>query len=474
MEAVSFEPLMNWLAAHQMWLLLAVAVTAFLESFALVGIVVPGVAMLFALATLAAGSDIDIFPLISAGFLGAIMGDSASFYIGRHFKDRLYTSSPFNKYPQWINRGQAFFAKYGMLSVVIGRFVGPIRPVVPLVAGSLSMPAAKFLTINFISALVWAPAYLLPGYWIGQSVEGLAEEHLNLLKIAAVIALCIWLTTLVVVHCWRTHCQTKQITQNTPTRIQTWFFIAALAGFVALAFGINPPDLNPLNLWITEYVQQNRQVWLDPIFVFFTGFGTSRPIALFTVLLVGWLFFRGEKASAIAFTGVMAMSPIFIFGLKDLFGYARPDIVHILLSGSSFPSGHATIAALTLGFVGFLALEKAKPKHQTLTASLFASFIIVMCFSRIYLGVHWFTDILGGLCLATLLLIPTFFIRQKIQSSWRSETKAVTTKHLFQTTFVSLVLSYSIVVFPKYEQKLQAYKVKPLTETQASYSSTKR
>jgi len=58
---------------------------------------------------------------------------------------------------------------------LFGRFVGPVRPVIPAVAGMMQMPAGRFLAVNVASALVWAPAYLLPGIAFGASLELAAE-----------------------------------------------------------------------------------------------------------------------------------------------------------------------------------------------------------------------------------------------------------------------------------------------------------
>ncbi|MCW8886748.1 MAG: hypothetical protein OQK12_16095, partial [Motiliproteus sp.] len=73
-------------------------------------------------------------------------------------------------------------------SVVIGRFVGPVRPVVPFVAGMLSMKPALFVSINLISALAWAPVYILPGYLLGETAEGVFDgnmsQHSNTLGLA--------------------------------------------------------------------------------------------------------------------------------------------------------------------------------------------------------------------------------------------------------------------------------------------------
>jgi undecaprenyl-diphosphatase len=70
-----------------------------------------------------------------------------------------------------LEKGEYFFEKYGLLSIVIGRFLGPIRPIMPLAAGTMHMPAIQFYSVNFLSAIAWAPAYILPGFIAGSATH---------------------------------------------------------------------------------------------------------------------------------------------------------------------------------------------------------------------------------------------------------------------------------------------------------------
>ena len=185
----TFEPLVRWLGEHQDWILIAIAVMAFLESLAVVGIVVPGVALLFAAGTAAGSTDIDVIWVLLAAFCGAVAGDGLSFLLGYHYHAFIRRIPPFKTHPQWIDKGEQFFARYGLMGIVIGRFVGPIRPVMPLVAGFMQMRPVNFFSVNMLSAIAWAPFYLMPGYLVGASLEGtnaLSGRHLLFLSIMIV------------------------------------------------------------------------------------------------------------------------------------------------------------------------------------------------------------------------------------------------------------------------------------------------
>jgi len=170
MTATWLTDVTSWVAVNPGWLIAALFLTALIESLAIAGIIVPGVALLFAFAALAGKSGLPLSEALLWAGLGAVAGDAISFAIGRLFKGRLDTVWPFNRYPSLIARGENFFRAHGGKSVVIGRFVGPIRPVIPLIAGALTMSWQRFLTFNLLSAVGWALVYILPGFFVGSAL----------------------------------------------------------------------------------------------------------------------------------------------------------------------------------------------------------------------------------------------------------------------------------------------------------------
>jgi len=177
-----------WLHAHQSMLALSVAVTAALESLFIVGLLLPGVALLFAAAVLAGQGAMGLWTLLFAGWAGAVVGDGVSFIIGQR-SQCLCHRWPLDRYASLLDRGKIFFERYGVLSIALGRFIGPVRPVIPAVAGLLKMPTAAFYLINALSALLWAPVYLVPGYSLGRF--GTEESSLYMTSgiVAALVAL---------------------------------------------------------------------------------------------------------------------------------------------------------------------------------------------------------------------------------------------------------------------------------------------
>jgi membrane protein DedA with SNARE-associated domain len=178
------------------WALFIIGLTAFGESFVFLSLLFPGTAILIAAGALVSEGILKPLPTISAGFIGAVLGDSVSFWLGGKFGPALPGTWPYRGHPQRLARGIRFFERFGGSSVFIGRFFGPLRAVVPLVAGMMRMPPLRFYTANVLSALVWALALVLFGdqliRLLGQ--ESLATKIIYIVIAAAAVALLVaWL-----------------------------------------------------------------------------------------------------------------------------------------------------------------------------------------------------------------------------------------------------------------------------------------
>jgi membrane protein DedA with SNARE-associated domain len=98
-------------------------------------LLIPGWAALVGIGVLVAASDIPFWPVWIAGAVGAALGDWVSYWLGYKFKEPIGRVWPLARYPDLLPRGHAFMERWGVLSIFIGRFFGPLRAAVPLVAG---------------------------------------------------------------------------------------------------------------------------------------------------------------------------------------------------------------------------------------------------------------------------------------------------------------------------------------------------
>jgi len=200
MDSSWIKPLLDWIAAHPGWSGVIVVLTTFSESLVVIGFFVPGVIMLFGAGALIAVGSLDLWLTLGCAAFGATVGDVFSFWLGRHFKERLRTVWPFRRYPQLISRGETFFARHGGKSVLFGRFVGPLRAIVPAIAGMVGMTPLRFIIIDSLSAIAWAPAYIVPGIVFAASLGLAAAVATRLAVLLAILVVLLWLTVWLVRH----------------------------------------------------------------------------------------------------------------------------------------------------------------------------------------------------------------------------------------------------------------------------------
>jgi membrane protein DedA with SNARE-associated domain len=162
--ANSIQEIVSFISEYSKWTLAIIFLVSFGESFAFVSFLFPGTAIMVAAGTLIPSGIIPLWPVLVGAVAGATLGDFISYWIGYRFGPVLETHWPFVSHPHLLANGHALFEKHGALSVFIGRFLGPLRAVVPLVAGSLQMPVDRFLIANVASAIIWAPALLFVGW----------------------------------------------------------------------------------------------------------------------------------------------------------------------------------------------------------------------------------------------------------------------------------------------------------------------
>ncbi|BAT60217.1 inner membrane protein YabI [Variibacter gotjawalensis] len=159
-----------FIQANQAWAAPIIFLLAFAESLAFISLLVPAWGILLATGALIQSSGLSFWPIWVAAAVGAALGDWLSYWIGYKFEHAVANKWPLNKHPDLLPRGEAFMKKWGMLGIVIGRFFGPLRAAVPLVAGIFQMDQTRFQIANWSSAFLWAAVILLLGDVAGKVI----------------------------------------------------------------------------------------------------------------------------------------------------------------------------------------------------------------------------------------------------------------------------------------------------------------
>jgi membrane protein DedA with SNARE-associated domain len=140
---------------------------AFGESLAFISLLLPATSILLALSVLFGAGGVSFVSIWLAATVGSILGYGLSYWIGYTYKAEIRGFWPFRNNPDLLARGEAFFDKYGAYGVFLGHFLGPIRAVIPVVAGMCAMKQVPFLVANVASSVLWSAGVLAPNLVAG-------------------------------------------------------------------------------------------------------------------------------------------------------------------------------------------------------------------------------------------------------------------------------------------------------------------
>jgi membrane protein DedA with SNARE-associated domain/membrane-associated phospholipid phosphatase len=428
MNGSILQPFLDWIGQHPSWANLITFCVACVESLAIIGFFVPGVALMFGMGAIVATSALDFWEVMGWAAAGAICGDGLSYWLGSYYQERLRGMWPFSRHPEWLDHGEAFFRRHGGKSVLFGRFVGPIRAVIPLIAGMLKMPPKHFFRINILSGLLWAPAYLIPGVVFGASLGLASQVATRLVVMFLVIVGLLWLVASSV---RRIYLFLQPRAQSIISRILAWgrthpvlgeitaaifdpihpeargLFVLAVVlvlaswGFFSVLHGVlTKTPLVHMDSALWNLLQDLRTPLADHLMVLFTQLGDTVVLVTITLTVLSWLLWNRHWMAAGHWLAMMA----FAFTVDALFKITlqipRPIEDIEGLGSFSFPSGHATKSTLVYGFLAVMIARELPPDRRWLAYSAAGLLSVAIGFSRLYLGVHWLSDVLGGITLA--------------------------------------------------------------------------
>lgn len=179
-----------FIVAHRDWAGPIIALLVFGESLAVIGMFFPATPIMFAIGGMMGAGSLDPVRVGLWAIAGAILGDWVSYSLGRGIGPSIYYRRPFVRHRAAFAKARLFFQRYGFASIFIGRFLGPVRATVPLVAGVVGMPRRTFQLSNILSACAWVPASFAPGYI---AIAGIWSTRLmgqaDLVAVGGVIAL---------------------------------------------------------------------------------------------------------------------------------------------------------------------------------------------------------------------------------------------------------------------------------------------
>ncbi len=421
---------LDYFALHPYWAVALVFLISLGEALLVIGLVVPSTAVLIGAGTLVGAGKLPFWPVMIATIAGCISGDQISYWAGRIYGERLRTLWPLRNYPHLLAKGEEYVRLHGGKSIAIGRFVPGIKAVVPGIAGMFGMSQSYFLTVNFFSGIVWAAMHVLPGVLLGQAFLLAGELSgrlvIVLLILLAILAIGGWLVRVIVgimspyrlaiqgrIAAWAAKSSAlsmqrfaKVIAPENPNSVLLVLLIvvglAAVVALIDLVSGLLIRQaVSQFDHSLYNFFSELRSLPGDEIFIRVTMLGDQYVLYAVVAVLIMWAVlkrnWRAAMAVIITLVAARLVTAAFSFGLSvPGIGAQNMDF--------KFPAPHALLAGTVFGMVAVVTSRGLSRWTQAIIAAGSAMLVMAVCFSRLYLGVNWFSDVIGGVLVALILL----------------------------------------------------------------------
>ncbi len=465
MESSRWNELLDWIAAHPLAAGLVIFLIAFCDALLIIGVVVPAAPLLFAVGTLVGLGHIDGIYAVACAALGAFCGDGVSYVAGRRYGDSLKQRWPFAQHPEWLARGDASFRRHGMKSLVIGRFVGAIRPFSPAIAGMLAMPAQRYAFATAIAAILWALAFLLPGWLFGASLDLVAAVAGRLAIVIALVLVLVAALWASVFYLWRwlvPHAEgllaaaldwshrhpvlgrysealiDPRRRESPSLLVFALGLVVAVWGFFQLLVSVDGGDApSRLDTHVNRLMFGLRHPLADPLM---GGLGTlGDPLLLLgpVLLVFGWLWWRRQRVAAWHWLVAPLAAGLISLLLGWLIELPAPPTA-MGASEHGFPSLPITLATSVYGFFAVLVARELPGRARVWPYVVAALVVGLLAFAQLYLGTHWLSEVLAGASLGLLwtTALGIAYRRRTARAFWMKPVAAL----FFGAALLSLTL----------------------------------
>jgi membrane protein DedA with SNARE-associated domain/membrane-associated phospholipid phosphatase len=373
---------------------------AFLETLPAIGLFVPGQTAVVAAGFLAEQGVLNLPAVFILASLGAIAGDFLGYWLGRKYGVGLFA-----KQQGIISDMIKLLQEHPFKTLLFGRFHGLTRAFAPFAAGASKVRLKRFLPANIIGGIAWGGFSVAIGYIIGKGYELAAQTMDHVLLIAGIVV-----SVMLLVYYYLR----KLNVLNRYTRRLLFVNIGSLILFAAVLRGMIKQGLVvALDTLVQQSIPVLRMAPLTALMVMLTPFYHLLIISILTAgtVLVLW---RHNRRATVLFAVAVIGAVIIERTFKVLLMRLRPSDALVVVDTYAFPSGHAVISAVFFGGLILAMTPYVNRKKLFIASCMIAVFLI--SFSRIYLGVHWFSDVVGGVLLGVFWLTFVFLGDELVRS----------------------------------------------------------
>lgn len=402
-----------------------------LESSAFVGFLFPGEVALILGGVLAYEGRVSLWAVLVAGISGAIVGDSIGYVVGRRWGRRMLNSTVgrFVK-SSHLDRAETYLAERGGKAVFFGRFTAALRVLIPGLAGMAGLRYRTFLLYNVSSAFGWGVLSVMLGYLGGSSWRHV-EHVASRVGLAALGIVVVVVVTAVLLRRTGSPPASRMLTRLAASpavrRVRSRFpratgwllarfdpaadnglqltlslaiFLAAMWTFLGITQDVvSHEELARLDPGVHAWVLSHRTAALTTFFRAATWLG-STVVTLPLLAVAGvWLARRRRSWAPLADIVVVYGSAVLLHAVIGLLVHRqRPPVADWLAPGAgwAYPSGHTMQAVAAWGLLDPMVARTSPNRRRLVAAGAALMISIVVGTSRIYPGMHWPTDVLGG------------------------------------------------------------------------------
>lgn len=403
------------------------------------GIPLPGEAALVTAATFAATGHMSIYMVVVTAAAASILGDNGGYWIGR--KGGLALLRRYGRFlhieESEIHRAHDFFERHGAKTVFIGRFIALLRTWAAVLAGVGEMRYSTFMLYNAAGGITWAITFGTFGYVFGRNFPTL-EQYVGQATLALVLLGALVVALVLGARWFLAHSErvaervsriAGQMANSRPFRAirerhpRAWDFITrcfergqylglhlTVGLIISVAalwlFGgvtedvIHHDPLTQFDVILLNWFHQHTSPSGFKIFAAISWLGSALVLTTLGVLVALFLIIRTNWLLLAAWTAALAGTGILSVALKHIIQRPRPVYAAAFLHSysHSFPSGHALGSLIGYGMLAYLLAGFWAKRRGAQIGVVAAAALLVTAvgFSRLYLGVHYFSDVIGG------------------------------------------------------------------------------